>query len=199
MTNEKLLRPLIFIFAAVLHLLVILFFVFDMERSVQEEPENARVMKLTDLDEEPPPPPPEPEIPQVEAIAETMIETDIPPVQNVVAAGTLITSTAPPQDDYLPMHRLSSPPQFDANAIAADLVYPPIALRSGIEGRVILELFVDRTGTVQRIMILREEPEDRGFGEAAVRAFTGRKGNPAIANDEPVSARYRYPVSFRIK
>jgi len=197
MMSEKLLRPIIFIFAAVLHLLVILFLVFDAEKFVQEEAENARVMKLTDLDELPPPPP-EPEIPQVEAIAETMIETDIPPVQNVVAAGTIVT-TVPPQDDYLPMHRLSSPPQFDASAIAADLIYPPIALRSGIEGRVILELFVDRSGIVQRITILREEPEGRGFGEAAVKAFTGRKGNPATANGEPVSTRYRYPVTFRIK
>ena len=191
-----------FIIAALLHLLIIFFFVFDTEKLTQEELENARVMKLTDLDELPPPPPPdEPEIPQVEAIAETMIETDIPPVQHIVAAGTIITpqTQIQPQEDYLPMHRLSSPPQFDANAIAADLIYPAIALRSGIEGRVILELFVDRTGTVQRIMILREEPEDRGFGEAAVRAFTNRKGTPAMANDEPVSARYRYPVSFRIK
>jgi len=192
MTNEKLLRPIIFIIAAALHLLVIFFLVFNTERLVQEEGENARVMKLTDIDELPPPP--DPEIPQVEEIAETMIETDIPPVQNVVAAGSLIT-----QDNYLPMHQLSSPPQFDANSIAADLVYPPIALRSGIEGRVILELFVDRTGTVQRITILREDPQDRGFGESAVKAFTGRKGIPATANGEPVSARYRYPVAFRIK
>jgi protein TonB len=192
MTNEKLLRPIIFIIAAALHLLVIFFLVFNTERLVQEEGENARVMKLTDIDELPPPP--DPEIPQVEEIAETMIETDIPPVQNVVAAGSLIT-----QDNYLPMHQLSSPPQFDANSIAADLVYPPIALRSGIEGRVILELFVDRTGTVQRITILREDPQDRGFGESAVKAFTGRKGVPATANGEPVSARYRYPVAFRIK
>jgi len=204
--SEKHLRPLIFIFAAILHLLIIFFLVFDMQRIVQEEPENARVMKLTDLDELPPPPPPPPEpereIPQVEAIAETMIETDIPPVQEVVAAGTLLT-VAPiivqTEDEYLPMHMVSNPPEFDANAIASDLVYPAIALRSGIEGRVILELFVDRTGVVQRITIMREEPEGRGFGEAAVRAFTGRKGKPAMANNEPVSIRYRYPVSFRIK
>ena len=203
--NEKFLRPLIFIFAAALHLLVIFFLVFDTQKLAQEEPENARVMKLTDLDEIPPPPPPEPEpeIPQVEAIAETMIETDVPPVQEVVAAGTIITTVAPvivqPEDDYLPMHLVSKAPEFDANAIAADLVYPAIALRSGIEGRVILELFVDRTGVVQRITILLEEPDGRGFGEAAVRAFMGRKGTPAMANNEPVSARYRYPVSFRIK
>jgi len=188
--NEKNRRPLIFLFAAVIHVFA-LFIVFKTESLGGEVPENARIMKLTDIDEAPPPP--DPEVPQVEAIAETMIETDVQPVQDVLAAGVFLT------ENYLPMHKLSQPPQFDQSEIAADLIYPPIALRSGIEGRVILELFVDRTGTVQRISILQENPEERGFGEAAVKAFTGRKGKPAMANGEAVSARYRYPVTFRIK
>ncbi|MDR0442773.1 MAG: energy transducer TonB [Treponema sp.] len=196
--NEKILRPVVFAIAAALHVALLFFIAFETKKAAQEELEHARIMKLIDLEELPPPPPPEDDIPQVEAIAETMIETDTPPVQHVVAAGTIHTPT-PAADDYLPMHKLSTPPQFDANEIASDLVYPAIALRSGIEGRVILELFVDRFGIVQRITILREEPEGRGFGDAAVKAFTGRKGKAAIANGEPVSARYRYPVTFKIK
>jgi len=193
--NEKILRLIIFIITAAIHLLVIFFLVFDTGTIIQEVPENARVMKLTDLAELPPPPPDEPEIPQVEEIAEVMIETDIPPVQNVVPAGTLTVTI----DNYLPMHEVSKRPIFDEEALTSALVYPPIALRSGIEGRVVLELFVDRAGFVQKITILREEPEGKGFGEAAVKAFTGRKGTPAFANDEAVSCRYRYPVVFRIK
>jgi len=84
--------------------------------------------------------------------------------------------------------------------IYVDLVYPAIALRSGIEGRVILELFVDEEGNIRRVLILREDPPNRGFGEAAVKAFVGRKVEPAKnANGEAVSARYRYPVTFKIK
>jgi protein TonB len=191
--NEKILRLTVFIAAAALHLLVIFFLVFDTQRNIQTESENARVMKLTDIDELPPP---KPEIPRVEEIAESMIETDTPPVQEIVAAGTILYDA---QEDYLPMHQISTAPQFDLDAIQASLIYPPIAHRSGIEGRVILELFVDRTGAVQRIIVLREEPQDRGFGEAAVRAFTGVKGVPATANGKPVSTRYRYPVTFRLK
>jgi len=190
MTNEKLIRTSIFIFAAVLHLLVLFFLVFKTDRLNQEGPENARVMKLTDFQEAPPP---EPEVPQVEAIAEKMIETDVAPVQQVLGAGVFITET------YLPMHEVSVPPKFDLNAVMADLVYPPIALRSGIAGRVILELLVDRTGTVQRILVIKEDPPERGFGEAAVKAFTGRQGQPAYANGEAVSCRYRYPVTFKLK
>jgi len=197
--NEKVLRLTVFIIAAALHLFVLFFLVFNMQKSIQVESEDARVMKLTDLDELPPPPPPKTEIPQVEEIAETMIETDTPPIQEVVAAGTIITPQGEPEEVYLQMHQVSTHPQFDLRAIESSLIYPPIALRSGIEGRVILELFVDRTGTIQRIEILREEPEGRGFGEAAVRVFTGIKGIPATANGEPVSARYRYPVRFSIR
>ena len=206
--NEKILRLTVFIVAAALHLIVLFFLAFNMQRSMQIEDENARIMKLTDIDELPPPPPPEPEIPQVEEIAEEMIETDIPPIQEVVAAGTIITH----DEEYLPQHQLTTTPQFDRNDLLASLVYPPIALRSSIEGRAILELFVDRWGVVQRVIIIREEirlpdgtfkevkeDEIRGFGAAAVRAFEGRKGTPATANGEFVSCRYRYPVTFRLR
>jgi len=83
--------------------------------------------------------------------------------------------------------------------IYVDLVYPAIALWSGIEGRVILELFVDEEGNIQQVLILQESPQDRGFGDAAVKAFIGKKIKPAMENGKAVSARYRYPVSFRIK
>jgi TonB family protein len=201
--NEKKLRFSVFIIAASLHIFIIFFVAFDMktdfEKYMQVDRENARVMKLTDLSEIPPTPPAPlaSDMPQVEAIAETMIETDIPPVQNIVAVNTIIVNTQ--ENVYLPAHLLSVMPEFDESDIMANLVYPPIALRSGIEGEVILELFVARTGVVLRAIILKEEPKGRGFGEAATKAFIGRKGEPAIANGEAVSCRYRRPVRFMLK
>jgi protein TonB len=198
--NEDRIRLLIFFIVAVIHIVLIFFLSFSLKVDSQSQGENARMMKLTDLSEiEPEPPPPEEiQMPQVESIAETMIETEVVPEQIIVAPGA-ITAIAPSWDDYLPIHKVTDPPKFNERELLADLVFPPIALRSGIEGRVILELFVDRNGQVQRILILREDPKDRGFGEAAVKVFTGRRGTPAYANGEPVSARYRYPVSFKIK
>ena len=199
---------MLFIIVAAVHIILILFLSFNIAVSPEKTPEAARIMRLTDLDElvpEPPPPPPPPppeevDIPVVEAIAETIIETDIEPEQIVVAPGTLTEPFGPESwDDYLPIHQVSVPPQFDEREILSALIYPPIAHRSGIEGRVILELFVDRNGVVQQVRILQENPPDRGFGEAAMRAFTGKRGNPAMADGVAVSARYRYPVSFRIR
>jgi protein TonB len=201
MPHERILRLILVSVVAAIHLILIFFFFFTMSTISQEEFENARVMKVSDLAEAPPPPPPpeEEDIPQVESVVENLIETDVAPVQTIVAHGTLTSSATLSWDDYLPMGKISEPPKFDEREIMSTLVYPPIALRSAIEGRVILELFVDKNGVVQRITILREDPADRGFGEAALKAFTGKRGAPAKANGEPVSARYRYPVSFRIK
>jgi protein TonB len=195
--NEKILRLIILVLVTALHITLVVFVAFNVKTAGNAAEESARVMKLTDLAEAPPPPEEE-SLPKVEEIAEVMIETDTPPAQTVVAAGTLQVQ-GNTWDDYLPAHRVSQAPQFDTGAIAADLVYPPIAQRSGIEGRVMLELFVDRNGQVQRVTILLENPKDRGFGEAAVRAFSGRKGKPAMANGEAVSCRYRWPVSFTLK
>jgi protein TonB len=202
--NERRLRFSVFMIASALHVFIIFFVAFDVKtdlgKYIQGDRENARIMKLTDLSEIPPTPPavviPETDIPQVEEIAEMMIETDIPPVQNVVAAGTVVAGQ---ENIYLPMHLLSIMPEFDEDEIIANMVYPPIALRSGIEGRVILDLFIDRTGVVQRAIILREDPEGRGFGESAVKVFMGRKVSPAYANGEAVACRYRYPVRFQLK
>jgi protein TonB len=202
--NEKRLRFSVFIIAAALHFFLIFFIAFDvktdLEKYMHPDSENARIMKLTDLSEIPPAPPAPPvplsDIPQVEEIAEVMIETDIPPVQNIVAAGTVV---AVQENIYLPMHLLSTRPLLDEEAIISDVVYPPIALRSGIEGRVFLELLIDKNGTVQQVFILREDPQGRGFGEAAVKAFLGRKGAPATANGDTVACRIRYPFSFVLR
>jgi TonB family protein len=103
------------------------------------------------------------------------------------------------------MGQISKRPDFsreDLEKLAAYLKrnYPPIALRSGIEGRVILELFIDAQGAVRRIEVLREDPEGRGFGEVAKQGFSAiRAVKPARANEAPVAVRYRYPIAFTIK
>jgi protein TonB len=201
MISQTKLRLILFIIAAAVHGILIFFLAFNISAAMEPVSENARIMKLTDIEEEVPPPPPPPEPVQertVEAIAETMIETDVVPDQIVVTTGTLRTPQNT-EEDFLPMHRVSVPPKFDETLISQAIVYPPIARRSGIEGRVILELFIDRTGRVQRITVLQETPPDRGFGEAAVKAFEGQRCSPAEANGQPVSVRYRYPLSFRIR
>jgi protein TonB len=203
MDKTKFTRTIVFLFAAGLHGLLLFFFVLR-TGPAPENPEPAlSVMKLTDIREEPPPPPPPPELPEPrqsapESPAETLIETETPPPQATAAPA----SPEPPasgEEAYLPMHRVSAAPVFSTEEITRAMVYPVIARRSGLEGMVYLELFVDKEGWVRNITVLKEEPEGKGFGEAAVRAFTGLRAVPARANGVPVGVRYRYPVRFRIR
>ena len=192
-----------------IHVFIIFFLVFETKITIQETPESAKVMKLIDLEELPPPPPPMPpmpppppptpstDIPRVEAISEIMVETDVVPEQEIVAAGTIIDT--PQVEEYLPEHLVTIRPYFDEDTILREISYPPIALRSGVEGWVILDLAVDRHGIIQEVTILREEPEERHFGEAAASVFRGRQVIPAMVDGEPVSCHFRHRVVFKIK
>jgi protein TonB len=196
-------RFLIFLFAALLHALLLIFVAFHIETTEKEEEVPASIMKLVDVREEtPPPPPPErpPEILQntVETVAETMIETEEIP-NEVISAIAPRVERQEEQIEFLPMNKISVLPMFPEDQIRGAIVYPPIALRSGIEGVVYLELFVDRQGEIRQINILRETPEGRGFGEAAVNAFKGIRGTPAQSNGREVAVRFRYPVRFTIR
>jgi protein TonB len=213
LSRSNLARLILFVAVAALHIVFILFFVIQVAAvPVEAVEETAMVMKLTDLAEEEPtapppyvPPPPqeytEPVANTVEAVAETMIETDEEPEQIVVSG--IVASRGESGEfgdgDYLPMHLVSVAPVFSEREIRDRLIYPPIALRAKIEGIVYLELFVDRHGQVQRVTALRETPENRGFAEAAVKAFEGIRGSPARANGVAVGVRYRYPVRFVIR
>jgi protein TonB len=209
-------RFLIFLFTALLHALLLAFVAFQAGAPERTEEASANIMKLVDVGEEtpapppPPPPPPPREIPPenfqntVDAVAETMIETDEVPdevTSNPVpyATETGRVGTGGEEFDFLPMSRISVLPVFPEDQIRRAIVYPPIALRSGIEGIVYLELFVDRQGEIRQIGILRETPPGRGFGEAAINAFKGIRGIPAEANGQQVAVRYRYPVRFTIR
>ncbi|MHB9292357.1 periplasmic protein TonB [Hollandina sp. SP2] len=208
-------RAALFLLVAALHGVFIFFMVFHLEtRGETLEPE-AKIMKLADIQEEVPPPPlpppplpPPPSPPQqlVEAIAETMVETDEVPQDQVVVESLPYEAPLQPVQsqsrdlEYLPQHQVSKVPVFSEGDIRKNLVYPPIALRSNIEGVVILALFVDAQGEIRRITVLKEEPSGRGFGEAAVKAFQGiRALSPAEANGVAVGVQYRYPIRFTIR
>ncbi|MDR1059010.1 MAG: TonB family protein [Treponema sp.] len=209
----NLLRLIIFLLVGALHLLLLFLVVFHFTPAEKVPEPPANVMKLADLEERPPPPPPPPpperppaSVPPAavtESLAEELIESDEVPAEEAYAEPS---SPRPPAGqvsegiDYLPQHQISVIPKFPEDKIRQMVVYPPIALRSGVEGRVFLELFIDPQGDIRQVRILREEPPGRGFGEAAAKAFRGiRADSPALANGIPVAVRYRYVLQFRIR
>ncbi|MDR0685354.1 MAG: energy transducer TonB [Spirochaetaceae bacterium] len=211
--KDRLRRGGVFVVVSTLHVLLLFFIVFTVEVKAGVIELPASVMKLTDIAEEEPAPAPEPpkplppppvELTISDPVAETIIEVEEEPVELAAApsAAPAVPAAAPAgryNGEYLPQNMVSVLPYLDERAIRSRLVYPSIALRSGLEGIVYIELYIDRDGRVRRVEIIKENPPGRGFGEAAVKAFEGISGRPAQANGEAVAVRYRYPVRFQIK
>ena len=202
-SGENKLRLILFVIVALLHACLLFFVAFQIEKAPEEREEPANLISLVDIQEDIPPPPPREPPPEIftnttESIAETMIETDEEP-PDIVYENVIPAAAQEEVIEYVSMSRVTDLPRLPEDQIRRAVVYPSIARDSNIEGSVILELFVDRNGLIQQVRIMLEEPKDRGFGEAALKAFTGKRGTPAYANGEAVSARYRYPVSFKIR
>ncbi|HET6459723.1 MAG TPA: TonB family protein [Syntrophales bacterium] len=76
-------------------------------------------------------------------------------------------------------------------------VYPLLARRLGKEGRVVLELLIDKSGILQHIKVV--EPSGFGFTEAAVAAIKKSVFSPAYSNGEKVPSKAILSVRFNLK
>lgn len=206
--NESAIRRLLFLFTALLHIVLLVFVVIPAGKKIMNEEPIAGIMKLVDVEEELPPPPviqrpPEVFTNTVEAVAENMIETDEVPDSTIVTESVYVQQV---EIEYLAMGLVNQLPIMPEDEIrrAAVNLYPPIAMRSGISGTVYLEVFIDAQGNIRNVTLIRETPEDRGFGEAAINAILsvqamGIKAVPGKVDGRDVAVRFRYPITFRLR
>lgn len=75
--------------------------------------------------------------------------------------------------------------------------YPEIARKARIEGVVILELTVDRQGTVRDVQVLRGLP--MGLTEAAVEAVRQWRYEPTLLSGRPIEVLIVVTVNFRLQ
>jgi protein TonB len=88
-----------------------------------------------------------------------MVETDVLPDDLVVLDHVPIvpvpeTSQQGGTETYLSQAKISVLPKLPDDIIGKAMIYPTIALRSGIEGMVYLELYINRYGEIREISIL---------------------------------------------
>ena len=76
-------------------------------------------------------------------------------------------------------------------------VYPLLAQRFGKEGKVVLKLFIDKSGVLQNIEVI--EPSGFGFTEAAVEAIKKSSFSPAHRNGEKIPSKAILSVRFNLK
>ena len=182
---KPLARPILFSLVIAIHVIVLICVKFSVSNAAPEEEKTAEIFKLVDVEEFVPPPPPVIEKKEVvinsvkssENIQET--EKEVVEVEDI---------------DYVPQHKISVVPEIPTKTILSKIEYPKMAMKQGIEGVVYLELFIDESGNIRRINVLKDP--GYGFAEAAIAALDGITCKPALVNDKPVAVRFRYPVRF---
>lgn len=81
-------------------------------------------------------------------------------------------------------------------SIAQKVVYPDLAKRAGIEGKVIVQAVIDESGSVVSTEVL--ESVGSGCDEAAVKAITQTKFKPGIKDGKAVKSEVTIPVKFKL-
>jgi TonB family protein len=88
-----------------------------------------------------------------------------------------------------------TPPTIQQNEIMSKIKYPETLLKNKIEGRVILLLYIDKQGIIQKIDVLDSTNED--FTNAALDAFKDIKFLPARdKKGVAINIKIRYPIIF---
>ena len=77
-------------------------------------------------------------------------------------------------------------------------VYPPRALRSGIEGIVTVEFTISTDGSVKDASVVKSRPP-KIFDRAVLTAISKWKFNPDIVNGKKVAKRARQDVNFKLQ
>lgn len=96
-----------------------------------------------------------------------------------------------PPPDYVPVDK---EPQIVKQAVP---VYPEKALKDKLEGRVIVKLWINKEGGVNKAIILKST--DPIFNQATVDAAVKYKFTPAILHDKPVGVWVVIPFTFKLK
>jgi protein TonB len=144
------------------------------------------------------PPPPQkinkPVATPVEAAPEEEVEEEI-----------TIAETTPEKNIPIIPPSLEEQPTFTPYEVAPVLIkgsvklqYPSFLRRAGIEGTVVLWLFIDESGYVRNVKI-HKPSGNKALDDAAVRAYKVARFTPAMSRDRPVKVWVQYPVQFTLK
>jgi protein TonB len=76
-------------------------------------------------------------------------------------------------------------------------VYPRVSRMRGEEGKVLLEVFVDGSGTVVEVQIRASSGYPR-LDKAAVAALENARFDPALSDGTPVESRVLLPFVFKL-
>ena len=82
--------------------------------------------------------------------------------------------------------------------LSSHINYPPMAAENNVQGRVVVQFVVDKTGKVGEVKVVRSV--DKDLDKEAVRVCKSLpKFTPGRQNGQPVSVWYTLPVTFKLQ
>ena len=186
---------------AVLACLLGLFSFYGLQRfdpDIDIESEGQIIIENIEIPEtqqfETPPPPARPSIPiesEDEDLADdlTIEETDL---DNFDAWDAPPPPPSGPQFKFIPY---DDPPR---PITPIKPVYPDIAQEAGIEGQVLIQCFIDKTGRVKETIVIKGVP-NTGLNESAVAALRKTRFRPARQRENPVGVWVTIPINFKLQ
>ncbi|MBR9975036.1 MAG: energy transducer TonB [Bacteroidetes bacterium] len=82
-------------------------------------------------------------------------------------------------------------------ALSKNVVYPDTAVKTGVQGMVIVRVLISATGRIDKASI--ERSDSPLLSQAALDAVRGVRFLPGKAGDQPVKCKVMVPVKFRLK
>jgi protein TonB len=148
-----------------------------------------------------PPPPPKPPIP-IEAPSDDVLE-DIEIEDTEIDFEAEIEAPPPPKEEieeeptYFVAVEEMPGPIGGIKAIQEKIVYPEIAKRAGVEGKVYVLAFVNEKGDVTKAQIIKGI--GAGCDEAALNAVLKTRFTPGKQRGKPVKVQVSIPIIFKLK
>ncbi len=100
----------------------------------------------------------------------------------------------PDPDEFIPVEQ---EPQVDIAQLQKLVVYPDLARRANVEGKVLVRVLVDKDGSPKRTRV--EYSDNDLLNDAAVNAIMKATYTPAIQNNQPVQCWVTIPVNFKLR
>ncbi|MCX7882257.1 MAG: energy transducer TonB [Brevinematales bacterium] len=147
-------------------------------------------LTIVDFQEEKPRPQPQPPV-----VAKK--EGDITPSEKPVVEETNKiedTPSLPPSKEFLPFYLVDDLP---VPLVKISPEYPEEARRLGIEGAVVVKLYINERGEVEDIEIVKSP--DKLLSQAALKSLQKARFSPARASGKPVPVILEFTLRFRLQ
>lgn len=179
----------------------------NVERLVDDTPEE--IIPITEQKVKPPPPKPPPQVTIINVVEDDVeveddIEIDIDFDEDEAMEEFQFVEDEEEIEEEQIFLVVENMPEFPGGEAAMykfignNIDYPRMAKESGISGRVFVTFVVERDGSVTDVQILRGI--GGGCDEEAVRVIKAMpKWNPGKQRGKPVRVQYRMPIKFTLQ